>query len=329
MSKLDRYDLRILAELQHDARISNQDLAERIGLSPSPCSRRVKQLEDDGYIARQVALLDRKKLGLTLTAYVLIGMDRHTPERFEHFEGMIGKCPEVLECSLVTGMDADYQLKVGPLSGLSARHTDPHRRCHQRAVKLCPAAGVIEYRTATGAFARLRHRSHLQPTQLEGLLPIIRAFLFCSPPNGFWQAQRSAFVQGKCLMKDTNRVMQSYGRCCASADFFDDFYASFLSSSPAVREKFVKTDMTAQKQLLRAGILNLVLFARGMPDTKLQALGKSHSRGHLDIRPELYDLWIAALLKTIGQHDRQLEKEDLQAWRTVLNKGIDVIKSHY
>ncbi len=112
MSKLDRYDLRILAELQHDARISNQELAERIGLSPSPCSRRVKQLEDDGYIARQVALLDRKKLGLTLTAYVLIGMDRHTPERFEHFEGVIGKCAEVLECSLVTGMDADYQLKV-------------------------------------------------------------------------------------------------------------------------------------------------------------------------------------------------------------------------
>lgn len=112
MSKLDRYDLRILHELQHDARISNQELAERIGLSPSPCSRRVKQLEDDGFIARQVALLDRKKLGLTLTAYVLIGMDRHTPERFEHFEGVISKCPEVLECSLVTGMDADYQLKV-------------------------------------------------------------------------------------------------------------------------------------------------------------------------------------------------------------------------
>jgi len=75
MSKLDRYDLSILAELQRDARISNQELAERIGLSPSPCSRRVKQLEDDGYISRQVALLDRKMLGLSLTAYVLIGMD--------------------------------------------------------------------------------------------------------------------------------------------------------------------------------------------------------------------------------------------------------------
>ncbi|RRV14097.1 globin [Stutzerimonas xanthomarina] len=130
-------------------------------------------------------------------------------------------------------------------------------------------------------------------------------------------------------MKDTNRVMQSYGRCCASTDFFDDFYASFLASSPAIREKFVRTDMTAQKQLLRAGILNLVLFARGMPDTKLRALGKSHSREQLNIHPELYDLWIAALLKTIGQHDGELQQQDLQAWRTVLNKGIDVIKAAY
>lgn len=112
MNKLDRYDLNILAELQRDAGLSNQELAERIGLSPSPCSRRVKQLQDDGYILGQVALLDRKKLGLSLTAYVLIGMDRHTPERFEHFQEQIRKCPEVLECCLVTGMDADYQLKV-------------------------------------------------------------------------------------------------------------------------------------------------------------------------------------------------------------------------
>ena len=109
---IDRYDLKILAELQHDARISNQELAERIGLSPSPCSRRVKQLEDSGYIAKQVALLDPAKLGLKLTAFVLIGMDRHTPERFAGFEQIIRDCPEVLDCCLVTGMDADYQLRV-------------------------------------------------------------------------------------------------------------------------------------------------------------------------------------------------------------------------
>lgn len=109
---LDRYDLKILAELQRDARISNQELAERIGLSPSPCSRRVKHLEDSGYITRQVALLDPARLGLKLTAFVLIGMDRHTPERFEGFEKVIKGCAEVLDCYLVTGMDADYQLRV-------------------------------------------------------------------------------------------------------------------------------------------------------------------------------------------------------------------------
>ncbi len=112
MEKLDRYDIRILAALQNDSSISNQELADLIGLSPSPCSRRVKQLEDSGYIQRQVAILDRKKLGLTLTAYVLIGMDRHTPERFANFQKNISQCPEVLECSLITGMEADYQLKV-------------------------------------------------------------------------------------------------------------------------------------------------------------------------------------------------------------------------
>lgn len=112
MRPLDRYDLRILAELQRNARVSNQELAERIGLSASPCSRRVRQLEEEGYIVREVALLDRKKLGLTLTAHVLVGMDRHTPERFAYFEQQIQRCPHVLECSLITGMDADYQLKV-------------------------------------------------------------------------------------------------------------------------------------------------------------------------------------------------------------------------
>ncbi|SDR90750.1 transcriptional regulator, AsnC family [Halopseudomonas litoralis] len=109
---LDRYDLKILAALQHDSRISNQELAERIGLSPSPCSRRVKQLEDAGFITRQVALLAPKKLGLTLTVFVMIGMDRHTPDRFAGFEDTIRACPEVMDCSLVTGMEADYQLRV-------------------------------------------------------------------------------------------------------------------------------------------------------------------------------------------------------------------------
>lgn len=130
-------------------------------------------------------------------------------------------------------------------------------------------------------------------------------------------------------MTAADRVMQSYGRCCASPDFFDTFYRHFLASSPLIREKFVDTDMAAQKQLLRQGILNLVMHARGMSDSKLRALGESHSRQRLDIRPELYDLWLDALLLTISEHDKEYDANVGQAWREVLNKGIAVIKAGY
>ena len=109
---LDNYDLRILEELQQDGRITNQELADRIGLSPSPCLRRVRALEEAGIIAGYRAVLDSKRLGLNLMALLSISMDRHTPERFEHFEAAIAEMPEVLECLLITGREADYQLKV-------------------------------------------------------------------------------------------------------------------------------------------------------------------------------------------------------------------------
>ncbi|MEY2631457.1 MAG: hypothetical protein RIR00_111 [Pseudomonadota bacterium] len=110
--ELDRYDRQILAVLQEDGRISNQDLADRIGLSPSPCLRRVRALEESGLICGYRALIDARKLGLTLTALIHISMDQHTPERFDNFEKEILGIPEVLECLLITGQDADYQLKV-------------------------------------------------------------------------------------------------------------------------------------------------------------------------------------------------------------------------
>lgn len=112
MAGLDGYDRRILEQLQADGRISNQELAERIGLSPSPCLRRVRALEESGVIAGYRAVLDAQRLGLTLLALIHISMDRHTPERFAHFEEQVGALPEVLECLLITGQDADYQLKV-------------------------------------------------------------------------------------------------------------------------------------------------------------------------------------------------------------------------
>jgi len=109
---LDRIDRQILEILQSDGRIANQDLADRVGLSPSPCLRRVKALEESGLIIGYHALLDARKLGLTLMALVHISMDQHTPERFANFEASVGVLPEVLECLLITGQDADYQLKV-------------------------------------------------------------------------------------------------------------------------------------------------------------------------------------------------------------------------
>ena len=109
---LDRHDKQILAVLQEDGRISNQDLADRIGLSPSPCLRRVRTLEEAGVIAGYRALLDARKLGLTLMALIGISMDKHTPERFDSLEAVIRDIPEVLECLLITGQQADYQLKV-------------------------------------------------------------------------------------------------------------------------------------------------------------------------------------------------------------------------
>ncbi len=110
--KYDRYDRHILAALQASGRASNQEVADQIGLSPSPCLRRIRALEDAGYVDGYVALLNAKKLGLTLVSFVHISMDRHTPERFTHFESVVEQYPEVMECHLIVGQTADYLLKI-------------------------------------------------------------------------------------------------------------------------------------------------------------------------------------------------------------------------
>lgn len=110
--ELDRFDRQILRLLQDDGRISNQDLADRIGLSPSPSLRRVRALEEAGFITGYRAMVDAKALGLSLTALIHISMDQHTSERFEGFEAAVREIPEVMECLLITGQAADYQLKV-------------------------------------------------------------------------------------------------------------------------------------------------------------------------------------------------------------------------
>ena len=109
---LDRLDRRILAQLQANARISNLELAEAVGLSPTPCARRVRRLEESGLIRAHVTLLDQERLGLSLTAFISISMDRHTPDRFEAFEAEVRDYPEVIECSVVTGQNSDYLIQA-------------------------------------------------------------------------------------------------------------------------------------------------------------------------------------------------------------------------
>ncbi|WP_421853076.1 Lrp/AsnC family transcriptional regulator [Marinomonas sp.] len=108
----DKIDLNILRELQQDSSLTNQELADRVGLSASPCLRRVKVLEEIGVIDRKVTILKKSSLGLKLTAFLQISMDRHTPDRFSVFEDQVDVFPEVRNCNLVTGQNCDYLLEV-------------------------------------------------------------------------------------------------------------------------------------------------------------------------------------------------------------------------
>tara|TARA_B100000809_G_scaffold226713_1_gene238546 strand:+ start:4563 stop:5045 length:483 start_codon:yes stop_codon:yes gene_type:complete len=110
--QLDRIDRRILQELQADGSLTNLDLSERIGLSPSPCARRVKMLQEAGIINRQITLLNQDQLGLPISIYVMVCLENQESARLENFDRCISAWPEVLECSLITGSDADYLLKV-------------------------------------------------------------------------------------------------------------------------------------------------------------------------------------------------------------------------
>jgi len=137
-------------------------------------------------------------------------------------------------------------------------------------------------------------------------------------------------IQGHSLqMTNTDLVFQSYGRCCRKDDFFVDFYDFFMASSEAIRARFANTDMPAQRHLLRNGVMQIILVARGMSDRKLRDLGESHSRKRMDIKPEWYALWEEALLKTVRAHDPEWTPELQQAWREVLKPGIDLIRGAY
>lgn len=108
---LDAIDRRILGQLQENARISNADLARAVGLSPSPCLRRVRELEKEGIVRGYVALLEPGAVGLPVSIFVQVTLERQVEGALEEFERAIGARPEVMECYLMTG-DADYLLRV-------------------------------------------------------------------------------------------------------------------------------------------------------------------------------------------------------------------------
>jgi Lrp/AsnC family transcriptional regulator, leucine-responsive regulatory protein len=130
---LDRTDRAILAELQRDGRMPNNVLADRVGLSPAPCLRRVRRLEAEGYIAGYAALLAPDRLDRGLVVYVRIRLSHQTRDVIERFEREILAVPDVLECHAMVG-DPDYMLRV------AARDLDQYREWFME--HLAPLAGV-------------------------------------------------------------------------------------------------------------------------------------------------------------------------------------------
>ncbi len=124
---------------------------------------------------------------------------------------------------------------------------------------------------------------------------------------------------------------ESYERTVANTvngvTFFDAFYHAFLDSSDEVREKFRNTDMEKQKGMLKKSFYHLLVFyGSNQADDYIQKIAASHNKNHLNIRPELYDLWLDTLMQTIQQFDPQYSEEVELAWRLVLAPGITYMK---
>ena len=133
---LDEIDRRILSTLQRHGRISNADLSERVHLSPSACHRRVARLEEAGFIAGYVALLDRRRIGRPTTVFVEITLSGQADDVLDAFEREVARIPEVLECHLMAGT-ADYLLKV------SAEDSEDFARIHRRALARLPGVAQM------------------------------------------------------------------------------------------------------------------------------------------------------------------------------------------
>src|SRR5947207_2025626 len=144
---LDRLDRRILEELQADARISNQELAKRVGLSPAPCWRRLRRLEEAEYIAGYATLLEAAAIGLPILAYALVSLENHHPESVRQFDQLVKERPEVLECHSMSGAN-DYLLRIVAASMEAYEHFLSTQLLQLRAARRADDAPGRTSRTA-------------------------------------------------------------------------------------------------------------------------------------------------------------------------------------
>ena len=132
-------------------------------------------------------------------------------------------------------------------------------------------------------------------------------------------------------LKEYEGVLQSYGRCWVQKKFFDEFYTLFMNSSPEVKPLFKNTDFEKQNTLLRVGLMYFITYAAGDESVrkKIEELGVLHGRSRLNIRSELYPLWVDSLIKAVSKYDIHFNHELEQSWRKVLQKGVDIMVSKY
>ena len=137
MTDLDATDRRILNALQKEGRITNAELSERVNLSPSACHRRTQRLEEDGYIASFVALLDARKLGRATTVFVEITLEGQAEDILDAFEREVARIPNLLECHLMAG-SADYLLKM------MVEDTEDFARIHRHYLSRLPGVRQMQ-----------------------------------------------------------------------------------------------------------------------------------------------------------------------------------------
>ena len=145
---LDRVDRRILDALQADARISNQELAKKVGLSPAPCWRRLRRLEEEGFISGYATLLNGSAIGLPILAYALVTLDNHHADTVKQFDRLIQDRPEVLECHSVSGPN-DYLLRIVAASMEAYEHFLSTRVLQLAAVRSVNTSFVLRTKKST------------------------------------------------------------------------------------------------------------------------------------------------------------------------------------